>query len=99
MDLLDPLDNEAYKAKWGLLVRLVLSVLKVLLVFLGFLARLDRPVRKGAWVLLGELVPWAVQELTVLQVRKVLQAPWGPTDLTALTEQRAREATLAMRQV
>jgi hypothetical protein len=47
LDLLDPLDNEAYKAKWGLLVRLVLSVLKVLLVFLEFLELLDLRVHKA----------------------------------------------------
>jgi hypothetical protein len=53
----DPQDNEEYREKWGRLGRSEFSVLRVLLVFLEFLARLDRPVHKVAWVLLGELVP------------------------------------------
>ena len=50
-------DNEDYREKWGRLGRSELSVSRVLLVFLEFLARLDRPVHKVAWVLLGELGP------------------------------------------
>ena len=53
----DPQDNEDYREIWGRLGRSELSVSRVLLVFLEFLARLDRPVHKVAWVLLGELVP------------------------------------------
>ena len=53
----EPQDNEDYREKWGRLGRSELSVSRVLLVFLEFLARLDRPVHKVAWVLLGELVP------------------------------------------
>ena len=98
----EPQDNEDYREKWGRLGRSELSVSRVLLVcleFLGFLEFLDLRVHKVSWVLLGELVPWAVQELTELQVRKVLQAPWGSTARMDIMVQRAREATLAMRQV
>ena len=52
----------------------MLSGLRGLQEFLEFREFLDLRVHKVAWVLLGELVPWAVQELTVLQVRKVQQA-------------------------
>ena len=56
----DPQDNEDYREIWGRLGRSELSVstgLLVFLEFLEFLARLDRPVHKVAWVLLGGLGP------------------------------------------
>ena len=53
----DPRDSEDYRKIWGRLGRSELSVSRVLLVFLEFLARLDRPVHKVAWVLLGGLGP------------------------------------------